>query len=375
MIVTPGNRWVRWRPSAGRLMVRGNTPPTAVTDPWLRGRSVTVWRWWDASARGRAFVVDSAAPGGPPDLDAFWAATTAELGSVRAALRRSPRSAPSNDTVARDLSFRSLGGHRIHGYSITWADRTPRPLIVHSHGYRSQAEPRLEWVRAGCHVLGFDVRGFGRSVEAVPSPSPAGWLLTGARLPETSVLRGAVCDYVRATEVADALGVPTLRAVRHGVSLAGGLALMAQAVAPRADLLALGVPTFGWTEGRRLLVERGSGAEVAAFLERHPQYPEDDLQMVLAYFDAALLAPAVRCPTVLGLGIVDRVVPYASVQAIVERLRAPLEVMKFPISHDSGPAMRAWDGFDERWLALALAGVPAGFRRQRSAAASRTQPR
>ena len=56
--------------------------------------------------------------------------------------------------------------------------------------------------------------------------------------------------------------------------------------------------SFGWVEGRRLLVERGSGAEVATFLERHPQYPEDDLQTVLSYFDAALLAPAVGCPTV-----------------------------------------------------------------------------
>jgi cephalosporin-C deacetylase-like acetyl esterase len=305
----------------------------------------------------------------------FWAAARAELQTVRAALRRSSQSAPSNGTVASDLSFQSLGGHRIHGYAITWADRTPRPLVVHAHGYRSQAEPRLEWVRAGCDVLGFDVRGFGRSVDAVPYPSPAGWLLTGVRSPETSVLRGAVCDYVRASEVAHALGVPTRRVVHHGVSLAGGLALMAEAVAPRADLLALGVPTFGWSEGRRLLVERGSGAEVATFLERHPQYPEDDLQMVLAYFDAALLAPAVRCPTVLGLGLVDRVVPFASVQAIVERLRAPLEVMEFPISHDSGPAMRAWDRFDERWLALAFAGVPAGFGRQRSAAASRTHSR
>ena len=233
--------------------------------------------WWDASARGRALVVSGVASEGPPDLDVFWAATRADLGTVPFALRRLSRSAPSNDTVAIDLSFRSLGGHRIYGYAITWADQAPRPLVVHAHGYRSQAEPRLEWVRAGCHVLGFDVRGFGRSVDAVPSPSPAGWLLTGARLPETSVLRGAVCDYVRASEVAHALGVSTLRVVHHGVSLAGGLALMADAVAPRADLLALGVPTFGWTEGRRLLVERGSGAEVAAFLERHPQYPEDDL--------------------------------------------------------------------------------------------------
>jgi len=135
------------------------------------------------------------------------------------------------------------------------------------------------------------------------------------------------------------------------------------------------VPTFGWAEGRRLLVERGSGAEVAAFLERHPQYPEDDLQTVMSYFDAALLASAVRCPTVVGVGQVDRVVPAACVRAIVERLRAPVEVMIFPVSHDSGPAMRAWNRFDERWLALARGGVPTGFGRHRRVAASCTQRR
>jgi cephalosporin-C deacetylase len=317
----------------------------------------------------------SRGPDAPPDLDAFWVATMALLRQVPLDLRRASRPAPGTGTRAYDLSFRSWGGRLIHGYAITWDDGVPRPFVVHAHGYRSHAEPRVEWVRAGCHVLGFDVRGFGRSVEAVPAPSPAGWLLTGAHRPETSVLRGAVCDYVRATEVAAALGVPTLRSVSHGISLAGGLALMAEAVAPSADLLVLGVPTFGWSEGRRLLVERGSGAEVATFLELHPQYPEDDLQTVLSYFDAALLAPAVACPTVLGVGLVDRVVPNACVQAIIERLRAPLQVMTFPVSHDSGPAMRAWDRFDECWLPPALGGVPPGFGAQRRDAAARTQAR
>jgi cephalosporin-C deacetylase-like acetyl esterase len=312
-----------------------------------------------AGALAQASVLTTA--DGPPDLDAFWATTIAQLGNVPVDLRRSPRSAPSSNTVAHDLAFRSWGGHLLRGYAITWDDRVPRPLVVHAHGYRSQAVARLEWVRAGCHVVGFDIRGFGRSVTAVPAPSPAGWLLTGAHRPETSVLRGAVCDYVRATQVARALEVPTLRSVSHGVSFSGGLAVMAEAVAPAADLLVLEVPTFGWAEGRRLLVERGSGAEVATFLERHPQYPEDDLQAVLSYFDAALLAPAVGCPTVVGLGVVDGVVPFASVQAIVARLRAPVEVLTFPVSHDAGPAMRAWDRFAPRWLELALHGVPSGF--------------
>jgi cephalosporin-C deacetylase len=329
----------------------------------------------NGAGAGLAHVCVSGGPGAPPDLAAFWATTMAQLRRVPLDLRRFRRSTPDTGIVADDLSFRSWGGQVIHGYAMTWDDAVPRPFVVHAHGYRSQAVPRVDWVRAGCHVLGFDVRGFGGSVAAVPTPSPAGWLLTGAHRPETSVLRGAVCDYVRATQVAAALGVPTLRAVSHGVSLAGGLALMAEAVAPRADLLVLGAPTFGWVEGRRLLVERGSGAEVAAFLERHPQYPEEDLQTVLSYFDAALLAPAVNCPAVVGLGLVDRVVPCACVQAIVERLRSRVEVMTFPESHTDGAAMRAWDRFDERWLGLALSGIPPGFGRQRRAAASFTQAR
>ena len=69
--------------------------------------------------------------------------TIAELRTVGAAVRSSFRSAPRNATVALDLSFRSLGGCRIHGYAITWADRSPGPVIVHAHGDRSQATQRL----------------------------------------------------------------------------------------------------------------------------------------------------------------------------------------------------------------------------------------
>lgn len=311
----------------------------------------------------------------PPDFGEFWAATIAALDQVPFDVRRTTRPGPHPGTHAHTISFRSWQRRRIHGYALTWDGDQPRPLVVHAHGYRSQVTPRVEWLRAGCHVLGFDVRGFGRSVDAVGSPSPDGWLLTGARCPETSVLRGAVCDYVRALHAASTLEVATLRLVCHGVSLSGGLATMAEAVAGRADLLVLGVPTFGWAEGRRLLVERGSGAEVADFLARHPEYPEDDLQAVMAYFDAALFAPAIRCPTLIGIGQVDRVVPSPCVRAIAARLRAPHEIMTFPVSHDSGPAMRAWDAFDRRWLELARDGVPDGFGGQPSVAAASTQPR
>lgn len=357
-------QWLSWPPGRPRrlgLAVASIGPPVII----------------DAEAAARlAARSRDAASARPPDFADFWSATVAELRRVPLDVARVPQVTAIAGTTGHELSFRSWGGQRIHGYSVVWNDDAPRPLVVHAHGYHSRAEPLLEWVRAGCHVVGFDVRGFGRSTAAVPAVSPFGWLLTGARRPETSVLRGAVCDYIRATEVAAALDdVRVARFVSHGVSLAGGLATMAEAVVPHADLLALGVPTFGWVEGRRLLVERGSGAEVASFLERHPQYPEGDLQTVMSYYDAASFSPAITCPTLVGIGLVDRVVPCASVRSIVDGLQAPHEVMTFPVSHDAGPAMLEWERFDERWLALARAGVPPDFGHGSSAAASSTHLR
>lgn len=323
----------------------------------------------------------------PPDLEAFWSETAAALAEVDADLRVAalppdadvPRAAgasiPPGVALSR-VSFRSLGGVRVRGYTLVHDGDAPRPLVVHAHGYRSHAEVRAGWAAAGCDVVGFDVRGFGRSTGAVDEPSPAGWLLTGVRRPETAVLRGAVCDYARAVQVAPAIvGRPVARLVVHGVSLAGGLATMAEATWPRADLLALGVPTFGWVEGRRLLVERGSGAEVSAFLDANPEYSEDDVQSVLAYFDAAALAARVRCPTLLGVGRVDRVVPAPTVREVAARLGGPTEVLEFPVSHDAGPLMAAWDAFDARLLQLAVDGVPDGFGAQASAAVAATQVR
>lgn len=313
---------------------------------------------------------------GPLGLDDFWAGTRDALRAVPADVVVTKGESPAPGAELRWVSFASLGGVRIRGYALAHRDGRPRPLVVHAHGYRSQTTPQLAWLHAGCNVVGIDIRGFGRSADAVPRLHPWGWLLTGVRDPNTSVLRGAVCDYVRATELAAGIvDQPVARLVVHGVSLAGGLATMAEAVCPGADLLVLGVPTFGWTEGRRLLVERGSGAEVSSFLDDHPEFPEDDLQLVLAHFDAATLACGVRCATIAGVGRVDRVVPAPTVRAVIANLAGPTEVMEFPVSHDAGPLMRRWDAFDDRWLSLAVDGVPADFGRQVAAAASATQAR
>jgi cephalosporin-C deacetylase len=157
------------------------------------------------------------------------------------------------------------------------------------------------------------------------------------------------------------LGIAVSRVVLEGTSFAGGLALMAEALAGVAGLLAVAVPSFGWVEGRRLFASAGSAGEINRYLERRPEHAAEDLMVVLRYFDPMHFAPLVRCPTLVGVGLMDEVVPAPTVEAIAAHLGGPREVMRFPVSHSSSPEERRWQAFERRWIELAVGGVPPGF--------------
>ncbi len=259
------------------------------------------------------------------------------------------------------LTFSSLGGHRVSGYAILWKDDLPRPMVVHSHGYGGGLDFMWRWAEAGANVVGVEARGYGRSGGALPAPSRWGYVLTGIEAPEKYVLRGAVCDYMRAVEVGgEILGPLVSRTVLNGTSFAGGLAVMAQSVMQVADLLVVAVPSFGWAEGRRFLVEEGSGREINRYLEAHPGR-EEEVMVVLSYFDAMNFAAEIRCPTLVGLGLEDPVVPAPTVYAIANHLGGPHEVVRLPVSHTERPEEKLWERFEARWLRLAVEGVPPGF--------------
>ena len=302
------------------------------------------------------------APTRPEDFKAFWDSTGLQLERLDPAIERQPEAVPEVAGIRSEIvSFVSLGHARVSAYFLQWEDDKQRPLVIYSHGYGGQCRPRWDWARQGVNVLGVDIRGFGISVDALAHPSRWGYVLTGIDTPETSVIRLAVCDYMQAARVGRLLTVDRCnRTVFEGVSFAGGLALMSQAVSGHADLLAIGVPTFGWAEGRSLFVKSGSGAEISEYLARRPDHLEDTM-VVLRYFDAVNFADAVTCPTVLALGLEDDVVPAKTVYGIANHLTVPYELMEFPVSHTDGPEEAQWQRFESYWLQLALQGVPDDF--------------
>lgn len=292
----------------------------------------------------------------------FWESTHAQLARLDPAVQQRTLEVDDDTGIQLEVvTFVSLGEVRVSAYLLRWPDDRPRPLVVSSHGYGSQCRARWDWARRGVNVIAVDIRGFGMSRDALPEPSRWGYVLTGIESPETSVIRCAVCDYMQAARVGRLLlGDRVSSRVFEGVSFAGGLALMAQAVTAASDLLAIGVPTFGWAEGRNLFVKSGSGAEISRYLEQRPDQAEDAM-LVLRYFDAVNFAARVSCPTLLALGLKDDVVPAKTVYGVANHLKVRYELMEFPVSHTDGPEQAQWARFELAWLRLALAGVPAGF--------------
>ena len=298
----------------------------------------------------------------PDDFEPFWNSTRMQLERVDPRIEQAPLDADESPLIeGRSLRFESLGHARIGAYFLRWKDGRDRPLVVHSHGYGGQCVPRWDWAESGFNVLGVDVRGCGLSRDALPNRSRWGYVLTGVESPETSVLRLAVCDYMQTVRVGRMLlGDRISRLVLHGVSFAGGLATMSEAVLGAADLLVVGVPTFGWAEGRNFFVKSGSGAEISAYLDLRPEFMED-VMLVLSYFDTVSFAAWVECPALVGLGLKDDVVPAKTVYAIANHLTGPHEIMEFPVSHSDRPEHQLWKRFEAYWMKLATHGVPADF--------------
>jgi cephalosporin-C deacetylase-like acetyl esterase len=298
----------------------------------------------------------------PEDFSAFWRSTRMQLEQIAPGIEHHslmPGKVPG--IRAEIVSFLSLGHVRISAYYLRWQDDQPRPLVISSHGYGNQCRPRWDWASQGVNVLSVDIRGFGISKSALSNPSRWGYVLTGIETPETSVIRAAICDYMQAARVGRQLCQEQMsKLVFEGVSFSGGLALMSQAILQQADLLAIGVPTFGWAEGRNLFVKSGSGAEVSRYLAQRPDHVEDTM-LVLRYFDAVNFADKINCPVLLALGLKDDVVPAKTVYAIANHLHVPYELIEFPVSHSDGPEEQQWKQFESYWLELALHGLPEAY--------------
>lgn len=284
----------------------------------------------------------------------FWQETLESLNTISFDIEITEREETDDGMLLLRIAFRSLDNAIIRAYLLTPQDKEASPLVVYTHGYVGHCEVVWPWAKQGVSVFGIDIRGYGRSKKALAHPSTYGFALTGIESPETSVLRGAICDYIRGVEVARELSNnKSQKTVMYGTSFGGAMACMGAALTPYADFLVAAVPTFAWAQGRRLLVKQGSGAEINSYIHSHAAN-ESEIMQVLSYFDTMNFAPLIKCDALIGVGLEDSIVPAETVYAFINHLSCKKHVRHFPVSHTSLPEEELWKNFEKEWLDIIL---------------------
>jgi cephalosporin-C deacetylase len=283
----------------------------------------------------------------------FWEEALRQLNSLSSGIVITENK-ETDGLLLQKVNFRSLDNAVIHGYLLSPSNTRTSPLIVYTHGYMGHCEVVWSWARQGATVFGIDIRGCGKSKNAVSQLSTDGYILTGIESEHSSILRGAVCDYIRGIQVAcDLLRNKQLATVLYGKSFGGALAAIAAALTQDIDLLVAAVPTFAWAEGRRQLVTQGSGAEINAYIDKFPD-KERQVMQVFSYFDIMNFAPLIECDAFIGVGLQDPVVPAETVYAFINHLSCRKQIRQYPVSHTSLPEESLWNNFEIEWLRLAL---------------------
>jgi cephalosporin-C deacetylase len=273
-----------------------------------------------------------------PDFDAFWHETLETARQIPLDPALEPVAYPARGVTVYRASYDGWDGARITGWYLVPARRDgPLPGLASYHGYSGwTGEPHhyLAWALQGYAVLAVDVRGqAGGSDDPTPYPGGhgRGWMTMGIRTPRTYFYRGAYMDCVRALDFLQSRGeVDMGRVGVMGTSQGGGLSLAVAALDPRPRLALPEVPFLCHFRRALDVAQRDPYLELSEYLKRYPK-EEDNLFRTLSYFDGMNLAPRVRCPLLVTVGLQDTICPPSTVFAAFNHLgSATKEIAVYP---------------------------------------------
>jgi cephalosporin-C deacetylase-like acetyl esterase len=176
-------------------------------------------------------------------------------------------------------------------------------------GYSSTIVP--SYVNYGEDFIGFglNIRGHGNSTDDV-NPGFPGYILTNLQDKEKYIYRGAYMDCIRGIDfLFSRPEVDTTRVAVEGASQGGALTYVTAALDnERIAVCAPQVPFLSDFE-HYFKVATWPGNEFINFVENEKRMTWEEVYRTLSYFDIKNLAPMIRAPLVMGVGLVDDVCP------------------------------------------------------------------
>jgi cephalosporin-C deacetylase len=284
------------------------------------------------------------------DFDAFWRETLAQIRQAPIEATFTPvDDYPLRNATLYDVRYTGWDGARIGGWYIRPAGaepalRSPRPqgvgslskgpfpAVVVYHGYsgfRSEPHVHFAWTLQGYAVLAVDVRGQSgdtADTSVYPGGHTWGWMTQGILDRQSYYYRGVYADCVRALDaLATREEVDMARVAVTGVSQGGGLTLAVAGLDPRPVAAMADIPFLCHFERAVDLAEVNPYLEISGYIRQYPQH-ERRVFDTLTYFDGMNLAPHIRCPTLMSVGLVDKCCPPSTAFATYNHLQCVKEL-------------------------------------------------
>ncbi len=278
----------------------------------------------------------------PADFDAFWDASLAKLEAIDPEAVYTPDPFPSRATELYDLTFRSVGGARIHAkVALPKARAGKCPVLLHFHGLGGACMSRTEliaYAAEGYCIASMDVRGQGGlsedngsyvgTTDIIPflrgiEGDPADMLYTKIFLDTAMLFR-----VITAREDADPQRVGTF-----GGSQGGALSLVCASLCPSVKLTAACYPYLSdyrrvWDMDLDKAAYDGLYFYFRKFDPRHER--EEELFTKLGYIDIQNLAPRIRATVRMYTGLLDNICPPSTQFAVYNKITSPKEQIIYP---------------------------------------------
>lgn len=267
----------------------------------------------------------------PEDFDNYWMRARRELDVVNPQFRLIRQD--SLCTENREffiLEMRSLGNILVRGWYMKPVKEGVYPAILHVQGYSSFMVPGWMYPGDDMVALGLNIRGHGFSKDHV-DPGFPGYLQHHVDNKELYIYRGAYMDCIRAVDFLYSRDeVDTTRLAVAGGSQGGALSFATAALDnERVDLCVPHVPFL--SDFRDYFrVADWPADEFVQYFDEHPEIPHDEIYKTLSYIDIKNLAPWIKAPVFMSIGLKDVICPPHINFAAYNQLTVPREYYVFP---------------------------------------------
>ena len=291
----------------------------------------------------------------PHDLDKFWEGVLAE--TARIPLEPEVNHDPlrsTGDIDVYEVFFTSLDGVRIAGWYAVPKGRTALAGLLQVPGYQMEPPIPKNWARKGYAAFSVAPRGKLRSNRQF-NPGYPGLLTYGIVDRNTYSYRGFYMDACRGLDfLLSRNEVDGNRIGVTGHSQGGGLTVTTAALRPETvKAAAAGAPYLCGFMDAIELTDSYPYQEISDYLRMNPG-SRQAVAETLAYFDGISLAPRIRCPIVVSVGLQDSTCPPETGFAMFNAIGSPDKQMYAYDGHGHDANNHEHDAIIDAFLAERL---------------------